>query len=88
MTLREFAAPEYYDEASGSYTKGEIDKQKRNLYCSIFALSKSVEIIHAIMTRDRIKSGEVLEEYIIPEPYFTVDEKGSPEFGVNVKFRF
>lgn len=88
MTLREFSAPEYYDETSGSYTKGEINKQKRNLYCSVFAVSKTVEIIHAIMTRDRISNGEVQDEYIIPAPYFSVDEKGSPEFGVNITFKF
>ena len=88
MTMREFSAPESYDEASGEYTKGDINKQKRNLFCSVFAVSKTVEIIHAIMTRDRIASGEVQDEYIIPAPYFSVGDTGSPEFGVNITFRF
>jgi hypothetical protein len=88
LTLREFSAPEYYDASSDSYTKGNINKQKRNLYCSVFAVSKAIELVHAIMTGDSISSGEIIEQYIIPEPYFTFNDKGSPEFGINVTFRF
>jgi len=88
MTLREFSAPEYYDEPTDSYSKGKIDKQKRNLYCSVLAISKTVEILHAIISSDRISSGEVMDEYIIPGPYFTINENGSPEFGISITFRF
>ncbi len=88
MTLREFSVPEYYDEGLHTYTKGKTDKNRCIAFTSIFALSKTVEVIHAIMEKENLSSGEVTDEYIIPGPLFTIDEKGNPVVGVGVTLNF
>jgi hypothetical protein len=88
MTLREFSAPEHYNEASDTYKKGSTNREKGIALCSIFALSKTIEIIHAAMGKENISSGEIIDEYIIPSPLFTLDEKGDPVFGVNITLKF
>jgi len=88
MTLREFSAPEYYNGASGTYTKGNTDRNRAITYCSIFALSKTVELIHSVTSRENISSGEIIDQYVIPGPLFTLDEKGNPVYGINVTLKF
>jgi hypothetical protein len=58
------------------------------VYGSILILSKTVEICHAIIAKENISSGELIDEYIIPSPLFTLDDKGSPVFGVSVTVKF
>ena len=88
MTMREFSAPESYDEASGTYTKGSTDKNRRIAFCSLFAISKTIEVIHAIIGKENLTSGDVTDEYIIPEPLFTLDDKGDPVYGVSLTLKF
>jgi len=88
MTMREFSTPEYYDEASNSYKKGSSNKNRGITYASIFAFSKSIEIIHSIFTKENISSGEVTDDYVIPAPLFTLDERGNPTFGVSLTLKF
>ncbi|PKL18837.1 MAG: hypothetical protein CVV49_04020 [Spirochaetae bacterium HGW-Spirochaetae-5] len=88
MTIREFSTPEYYDDASQSYKKGESNKNRGIIFGSILALSKSVEIIHAILQKENLSTGEVTDEYIIPSPLFTLDERGNPVYGVSVTYKF
>lgn len=88
MTIREFSVPEYYDQTSGAYKKGHRNMNRGIAYCSLFALSKTVEIIHAITGREDLSSGEEPDEYVIPAPIFTLDEKGKPVFGFNVTLKF
>jgi hypothetical protein len=82
--MKEFSYPEYYNEASNSYSKGSRNKNKAITYCSLFILSKTIEICHAVIAKENISSGEVIDEYIIPTPLFTLDEKGLPVFGISV----
>ncbi|HNX23484.1 MAG TPA: hypothetical protein PKG60_05520 [Spirochaetota bacterium] len=88
MTMREFSAPENYDEVSGTYTRGSTNRRNGIAFCSLFALSKTIEVIHAITGKENLSSGEVTDEYIIPEPLFTLDEKGNPVFGVSLTLKF
>jgi len=88
MTMREFSYPEYYNEISNTYEKGSRNKNRAIAYGSLFILSKAVEICHALIAKENISSGEVVDEYIIPAPLFMLDEKGSPVFGVNVTAKF
>ena len=88
MTLREFSAPEHYDEISGTYVKGTTNRNKCITYCSLFAISKTIEIIQAITGKENLSSGEIIDEYIIPEPLFTLDQRGDPVFGVSVTLKF
>jgi len=88
MTIREFSAPEKYDEVSGIYTKKNTNRTRGLTLGSIFILSKTVEVIHAIIGKENLSSGEVIEEYAIPEPVFTLDQNGMPVFGLNAVLKF
>jgi len=88
MTMREFSTPEYYDDASHSYKRGDSNRDRGIVFGSILALSKSVEIIHAILKKEDLSSGEVIDEYIIPSPLFTLDERGNPVYGISLTYKF
>jgi len=88
MTIREFSTPEYYNEISGTYTKGNVNRNRGIALCSLFALSKTVEIFHAIFMEENISSGEIIDEYIIPEPLFTLDGRGNPVYGASITLKF
>ncbi len=88
MTLREFSHPEYYSESTGRYTKGHTDRKKEIAYCSLFALSKSVEVVHSILCREDISSGELIDQYVIPGPLFSFDDNGKPFYGIGITLRF
>jgi hypothetical protein len=88
MTMRESSYPEYYNEISNRHEKGSIHKSRAAVYCSLFVLSKTVEICHAVIAKENISSGEVIDEYIIPTPLFALDENGSPIFGISVTAKF
>jgi len=88
MTMRSLSCPEYYNEISNTYEKGNRNKNRAIIYGSLLILSKTVEICHAVIAKENISSGEVIDEYIIPAPLFMLDEKGSPVFGVSVSVKF
>lgn len=88
MTMREFSAPEYYNDSTGTYTKGHVNRNRGIMYGSLFALSKTVEIIHSVICRENLSSGEVLDQYVIPSPLFSLDQKGNPVYGINITLKF
>ena len=88
MTMRSLSYPEYYNDISNTYDKGSRNKNRAIIYGSILILTKTAEICHAVITKENISSGEVINEYIIPAPLFTLDDKGLPIFGVSVSMKF
>ncbi|HPS58688.1 MAG TPA: hypothetical protein PK514_11340 [Spirochaetota bacterium] len=88
MTLREISQPEYYDEISGTYRKGERNTDRALVYGSILAVSKIIEITHTLLTGTDLECGETVDEYIIPQPLFTLDSSGSPVYGISLTLRY
>jgi hypothetical protein len=88
MTMKEFSYPEYYNETSNRYDKGSRNKNRGITYCSLLIISKTIEICHAVITKENISSGELIDEYIIPAPFFTLDEKGELVGGISVTAKF
>ena len=88
MTMRSLSYPEYYNEMSNTYERGSRDKNKAIIYGSILIVSKTIEICHAVIAKENISSGRITNEYIIPAPLFTLDDKGFPVFGVSVTAKF
>lgn len=86
--LREFCTPEYYDEVTDTYTKGNTNRKRCIAFTSIFVLSKTVETIHATLKKENLTSGEAEDEYVIPSPLFTVDDRGNPVYGFNISLKF
>ncbi len=58
-TLREFSADRVYDPVSGKYIEGDIDRTRGRMFLGAYCVLKSVEIIHSILMRDRLRNGTV-----------------------------
>jgi len=88
MTLREISVPEYYNEASGTYSRGNRNTDRALVYGGVLALSKIIELTHTIMAGTDLECCETVDEYIIPSPLFTLDSSGSPVYGISLTFRY
>lgn len=88
MTIRELSVPENYDASSGTYSKGERNTERALVYGSILAASKIIEITHTLITGTDLECGETVDEYIIPQPLFTLDSSGSPVYGISLTLRY
>jgi hypothetical protein len=88
MTLREISVPEYYDETSGSYSKGKRNSDRALIYGGALALSKIIEITHTVLSATNLECGETVDRYIIPSPFFTFDSSGSAVYGLSLTLRY
>lgn len=88
MTLREISMPEYYDQASGTYSKGSRNTDRALVYGSVLAVTKIIEITHTLLTGTNLECGETVDEYIIPQPLFALDSSGNPVYGISITFRY
>ena len=71
--IKEFSPSEKYDSASGSYKKADINKKRGYSYIGILSIVKAVEITHALLRKDKISNGELLEEKFSFEPELKID---------------
>ena len=88
MTIRESSVPEYYDEATGMYSKGDRNTDRALIYGGILTASKIIEITHTLLTGTDLECGETVDEYIIPRPLFSLDSSGSPFLGISLTLRY
>jgi len=88
MTLREYSRPETYNEISGNYIKGDRNTEKAILYGTALAVCKVIEITHTVLSGTEISCGGVTEEYSIPEPFFSIDDRGDPVYGLCFRYEF
>ena len=86
--LREFSRPETYDISADQYSKGDNNKKRGALFASALAISKTAEIVHSIIIKDRIKNGNVESEYIIPEIFMTLDSRNNPVYNLGFSLKF
>ena len=87
-TLKEFSPGERYNAATGRYEKGEVHKSRAYRLAGAYLLLKTVEITHAVLARDRVASGEVIQEEWDMEPLAWVDESKKMSVGMRYVFRF
>lgn len=87
-TLREFSRSEEYIPETGSYRKKDAERENAKKLCAALILSKLVETVHTLVCTEDIENGRVTEEYIIPEPFFSIDERNSPVYGISASYRF
>lgn len=87
-TLREFSRPEVYIRETDSYRKKDADTGNAKRLCAVLAVSKLIETVHTLVCTEYIDNGNITEEYIIPEPFFSIDESNSPVYGLSASYRF
>lgn len=88
LTLRELSVPETFNESTGGYIKGNRNTNRAVKLGAALAVSKIIEITHTILSDTDLQSGEIEEEYILPQPLFTIDEKGNEIYGVCFIYHF
>jgi len=86
--LYELSPSERYDSGSGRYVKGGINRGKAAAFISALAVVKTVEIVHAVLLRDRIWNGSVVEEGVTLEPLAVMREDETLAMGMQVVKRF
>jgi hypothetical protein len=87
-TLREFSRPEEYNSETDTYTKKKADTDKAKKLCAVLAVSKIVETVHTLIAKEDLDNGIMTEEMVLPEPFISFDENGSPVYGLSLTFRF
>ena len=89
LTFREFSPPERYDSATNSYKKGKFNKVNAYALLTTLGVVKIIEIVHAVLMKDRIKNGKVIEEGFIFEPViYSHTESSELTFGIRYCYRF
>jgi len=86
LTIREFSPPERYE--SGSYNREGINKKMAYSLAGIFSVVKIVEMVHAVMLRDSIRNGEVIDELYSYEPFTLIDYNDGIKYGLRCVYRF
>ncbi len=88
LTIREFCADERYNESTGEYSKSDINKKKAFTLLGAYGILKTVEIIHAVVSKDRIMNGERIAETEIFQPLVLPDEDSGLKFAFSSTLRF
>lgn len=88
LTLREFSREMTYDEASGKYVEGDIDRGRAYSFLAAYCALKTVEIVHAVLSRDRMQNGTIDEGGIDLVPFALHDGGRDLILGAAVSTRF
>jgi len=88
LTLREFSGDLTYDAATGSYREGDIDRNRAYVLLASYCALKAVEVVHAVLSRDRLQNGIVSDGGIDILPYVLVDEGRDFILGASASARF
>ena len=88
FTLREFSREMTYDEASGTYREGDIDRRRAWTFLGAYCALKTVEILHAVLSRDRLHNGTVDEGGIDLVPFALHDGDRDLILGAAASMRF
>ncbi len=87
-TLKEFSPGERYNPVTGRYEKGKIDRARAYRFAGAYGLLKIIEVTHAVLARDRIWNGSVIEEKYDIEPVAILDDNKRMNFGLKYVLKF
>ncbi len=88
FTLREFCPDKKFDPLTRTFHTGTINRVRAYSLLSVTCAVKIVEIIHAVLIRDRIRNGRVLDEGYSIEPVIYADEKTDVNLGLQYSYRW
>lgn len=87
LIINEFSPGERYDRTQRRYVRERINRTRGGVYAGLFCAVKVAEVVHAVLIRDRIRGGEVVEESASLEPVVYSDEEGL-NLGARFMYRF
>lgn len=89
FTLREFCPKKSYNKLTGTYFTGKINKTRAYSLLSAAGAVKIAEIIHAVLIRDTIRNGTIIDERYSIEPVMYADENNSDmNLGLQYSYRW
>ncbi len=86
--IKELSRGESYNIIGDSYEKDEINKMRAYAYLGAFGLVKIVEIFHALLVKDRIRNGEIINGTFSFEPDVRIDRNANFTIGAKYSCRF
>lgn len=88
FTLREFFPEKTFNPITQTFFTGEINKVKAYTLLSAACAVKIAEIIHAVLMRDTIRNGTILEEGYSIEPVIYADQESDMSMGIQYSYRW
>lgn len=87
-TIKEFSPSRTYNEITGSYEEGSMNKARAYSFLAAYCGLKIAEIIHAAFLPDRIQNGTVEETAITVHPFFSLNGNRECLYGAALTMRF
>ena len=88
LAIREFTPKRTYNAATNTVSEKKIDKKKAYSLAGSYALLKIVEISHAVLVNDNIKSSQLLKEEYSFSPTFYLDENYKINYGLQYSYNW
>ncbi len=89
--ILELTPSEKYNYSLGYYVKQDINYTNGYILIGIYSAVKIAEVIHAVLTRDKIRNGAIVEEGFTFEPIISIDKLDKNTgmiFGLQYVYRF
>jgi len=88
MAIRELVGEERYNPETQSYERGAVNTGTGYALLGAFGVIKIIELVHALLIKDNLRSGTVVEEEFAIEPLFMIDRERRMQAGVMCTFRY
>ncbi len=88
FTLREFSPGRNYNPITRSFTTGKINRLRAFSLLSAAGAVRIAEIVHAVLIRDSILNGEIVNEGYSIEPILYSAGDATPVFGLHYSYRW
>ena len=88
FTIREFCPEKKYNRLTRTFYRDKINKTRAYSLLSTACAVKIGGIVHAILTRDNIRNGRIIEEGYDIEPIFYAGERADLNLGLQYSYRW
>ena len=88
FTLREFCPDRIYQPLTGQFKTKKINKTRAYTLLSATCAVKIGEILHAVLMRDRIQNGEIIEDSYTVEPLISSGDGAGLNLGFQYSYRY
>jgi hypothetical protein len=88
FTIREFCPEKKYNKLTRSFFKDRINKARAYSLLSAACAVKIAGIVHAVLIKDNIRNGDIIEEGYDIEPVFYAGEGADLNLGLQYSYRW
>ncbi len=88
FTIREFCPEKKYNPLTRSFSTARVNKARAYSLLSAALCVKIAEVVHAVLMRDNVMNGEVIEEGYMFEPVIYSGENAGTQYGMQYSYRW